>query len=596
MNEESLVERALAFSIAHSVPVFPCRQDKSPACRHGHIDASSDPNVIRELFAHPEASLIGLPTGTVSGICVLDVDRAKEESVVDGFSWLEANSAELPQTRVVRTQNKGLHFYFASVDGLRGSVGKLHPHVDIRAEGNYVIAAGPGYALEVDIPLSSLPLFPAHLSDALVLPADKEEASPAPKHDLSQVFTESRWHDTMLQWTASVVQRGDSAKTIMDVAPLVTLEGWTVEKTREELEVMILGAIEKGYAPASSSLLREPFRLKTLDDLLALKDPEFLIDDLLLENSIAMVFGPTGSYKSTVVIDMCVCLQNGLPWQDKASHQCNVAIFSHEDGGGFKNRYLAAAAHHGIENPQVYWDGAVPNLMDKHSLNAYVDELREHEIKLIVIDTLAYAMAGGEENSAKEMGVAVDGMQKLRNEVGATILLIHHSGKDKSRGARGSSVLKAAVDTELELDANGDKISLHADKQRHIQPAKPDFLRAKTVPIGDRTACVIVKGSALAFKGNDLGVKGQSALAWGVIEVILREAGSLSVSKAAQVLRQNPGFTKRQNKPGSFEKALKRCLEDLCAKGLIEMDDETITLGLGIDVEIDEEWLASFGE
>ncbi len=41
---------------------------------------------------------------------------------------------------------------------------------------------------------------------------------------------------------------------------------------------------------------------------------------------------------------------------------------------------------------------------------------------------------------------------------------------------------------------------------------------------------------------------------------------------------------------------LKRCLEDLCAKGLIEMDDETITLGLGIDVEIDEEWLASFGE
>ena len=221
-----------------------------------------------------------------------------------------------------------------------------------------------------------------------------------------------------------------------------------------------------------------------------------------------------------------------------------MAIFSHEDGGGFKNRYLAAAAHHGIENPQVYWDGAVPNLMDKHSLNAYVDELREHEIKLIVIDTLAYAMAGGGgEFGEKEMGVAVGGVAKLRNEVGCTILLIHRSGKDKSRGARGSSVLKAAVDTELELDANGDKISLHADKQRHIQPAKPDFLRAKTVPIGDRTACVIVKGSALAFKGNDLGVKGQVP-SHEVIEVILREAGSLSVSKAAQVLRQNPGFHK----------------------------------------------------
>jgi hypothetical protein len=416
-----------------------------------------------------------------------------------------------------------------------------------------------------------------------------EEPKARQKHDLSQAFAANKWHDTMLQWTASVIQRGDSAKTIMDVAPLVTLDGWTLDQTRKELTVMIEGAVEKGYAPPSSSQLREHFRLKTLDDLLALKDPEFLIDDLLLENSIAMVFGPTGSYKSTVVIDLCVCLQNGLPWQDKASRQCNVAVFSHEEGGGFKNRYLAAAAHHGIENPQVYWDGAVPNLMDKNSLNAYVEELREHEIKLIVIDTLAYAMAGGEENSAKEMGIAVDGMQKLRNEVGATILLVHHTGKDKSRGARGSSVLKAAVDTEIELNASGDKISLHADKQRHCQPAKPDFLRAKTVPIGDKTACVIVKGSALAFKGNDLGVKGQSALAWGVIEPILREAGSLKEGDAARVLRQNPDFTKGQNKPGSFEKALKRCLEDLRAKALIEMNDETITLGLGVDVELDEE-------
>ena len=63
-----------------------------------------------------------------------------------------------------------------------------------------------------------------------------------------------------------------------------------------------------------------------------------------------------------------------------------------------------------------------------------------------------------------------------------------------------------------------------------------------------------------------------------------------------RVLRHNPVFTKRQNKPASFEKALKRCLKDLCTKGLIEMNDETITLGLGKDVEIDEEWLASFGQ
>ena len=75
-----------------------------------------------------------------------------------------------------------------------------------------------------------------------------------------------------------------------------------------------------------------------------------------------------------------------------------------------------------------------------------------------------------------------------------------------------------------------------------------------------------------------------------------RPRSRLKVGDAAQILRQNPDFTKGQNKPGSFEKAVKRCLEDLCAKGLIEMNDETITLGLGVDVELDEEWLATFGE
>ena len=91
MNSSTLVEDAISFSAQNGVPVFPCRQDKSPLTRHGHIDASSDPDVIRDQFAHPEASLIGLPTGTVSGICVLDIDCDKKQGAVDGFSWLEAN-------------------------------------------------------------------------------------------------------------------------------------------------------------------------------------------------------------------------------------------------------------------------------------------------------------------------------------------------------------------------------------------------------------------------------------------------------------------------------------------------------------------------
>ena len=113
----------------------------------------------------------------------------------------------------------------------------------------------------------------------------------------SQVFTEQMARHNVavdgVVWFSGL----SSAKTIMDVAPLVTLEGWTVEKTREELEDFVKGAMKKVITPRHHRYCENLFNPGT-DDLLALKEsPEFLIDDLLLENSIAMVFGPTGSYK-----------------------------------------------------------------------------------------------------------------------------------------------------------------------------------------------------------------------------------------------------------------------------------------------------------
>ena len=59
------------FSMAHSVLVFPCRQDKSPATKHGFKDASSDPAVIREMFADAHAEYVAMPTGSITGVSVL---------------------------------------------------------------------------------------------------------------------------------------------------------------------------------------------------------------------------------------------------------------------------------------------------------------------------------------------------------------------------------------------------------------------------------------------------------------------------------------------------------------------------------------------
>jgi hypothetical protein len=91
---------------------------------------------------------------------------------------------------------------------------------------------------------------------------------------------------------------------------------------------------------------------------------------------------------------------------------------------------------------------------------ANIDELIElallHRVRLIVIDTLNRAMNGADENSSEAMGQVIASIDRLKAATGACVLLVHHSGKDATKGSRGHSSLQAAVDTEIEVRDNED--------------------------------------------------------------------------------------------------------------------------------------------
>lgn len=74
---------------------------------------------------------------------------------------------------------------------------------------------------------------------------------------------------------------------------------------------------------------------------------------------------------------------------------------------------------------------------------------------LIIIDTLARCLGEAEENLAKDMGAFIAGCYKLKGETNTSILIVHHTGKDESRGARGSSVLTASLDCEFYISRDG---------------------------------------------------------------------------------------------------------------------------------------------
>lgn len=143
---------ALAY-IAAGIPVFPCRatrettsdrvyEPKSPLTKRGFKDASIDEMTVREWWRRNPEALVGIPTGTGSGFFAVDVDVKDGKTGDVNLAKLEVEHGKLPATVVVQTATGGFHYLFKHVDGLTNSTGSLPEHIDIRADGGFVIAAG----------------------------------------------------------------------------------------------------------------------------------------------------------------------------------------------------------------------------------------------------------------------------------------------------------------------------------------------------------------------------------------------------------------------------------------------------------------------
>jgi hypothetical protein len=163
--ENNLLTAALKYA-ARGKRVFPCSLDKKPLTQNGFKDATTDAATIKAWWGkHPQAS-IGMRTGEVSGIFVLDVDVADGKKGYESLAALEEKYGKLPETLCIRTGSGGRHFYFKYPAGheLGNSTGKLGPGLDTRGEGGYVImppsrhVSGGNYKVEnLGTPLADLP-------------------------------------------------------------------------------------------------------------------------------------------------------------------------------------------------------------------------------------------------------------------------------------------------------------------------------------------------------------------------------------------------------------------------------------------------------
>jgi hypothetical protein len=183
----------------------------------------------------------------------------------------------------------------------------------------------------------------------------------------------------------------------------------------------------------------------------------YLIKHLLGSTAMAVVYGDSGTGKTFLALYLSIGIAAGIERFGRRVRQAGVVYIAAEAGRGIENR-VAAIKQQG-ELPQTIPFVAITepvNLCTEAvDIERLISVVRHADlglpVELIVIDTLSRVMGGGNENAPDDMGALVRNIDRLKGETGAAVLIVHHTGKQTDRGARGHSSLHAAIDTEIEI-------------------------------------------------------------------------------------------------------------------------------------------------
>jgi KaiC/GvpD/RAD55 family RecA-like ATPase len=236
----------------------------------------------------------------------------------------------------------------------------------------------------------------------------------------------------------------------------------------------------------------DTFPLLSFDDLLALPEPSWLIDGLVPASGLSVLYGRPGAAKTFLALDWALSVATGKPWLGHEVERRWVIYVAAEGKAGLRARAEAWHVAHG--NPdmsRVRWLADAVNLRDR----AQVDRARRtlaalpERPGLIVVDTMARSMVGGDENAAKDVGEFIAAVDVLRESDAA--IVVHHSGHDGER-ERGSSALRGAADLLAKVDRDGKSPSLTLTCDKSKDAPEFDALSLRLEPAGDSLVLSLV--------------------------------------------------------------------------------------------------------
>jgi hypothetical protein len=256
--------------------------------------------------------------------------------------------------------------------------------------------------------------------------------------------------------------------------------------------------MERSDSEQNDSTRHERFKLHSVNDLMTLPEPEWLVQNIFTDRAFVTVYGPSGDGKSFLALDWALSIATGSSWQEREVKQGAVVYVAAEGGRAIKNRVAAWMQEHGLAKvPDAFFLLEGIQVRDSEELAALITRLDEHPVKprLIVLDTFARCFVGGEENSAKEVGEFIDGVGRLQDATGAAVLLVHHTGKGGSEMERGSSALRGAADVMVKVFKEKGIVTVSNNKQKDAPDFEDIKLRLQQIQVNleqATTSCVLV--------------------------------------------------------------------------------------------------------
>lgn len=253
------------------------------------------------------------------------------------------------------------------------------------------------------------------------------------------------------------------------------------------------------------------YKMKSAGDVLRSDPIKWRIKGVIPERGIAAIYGPSGSGKSFLVVDMAINIAKGADWFDYRAKPCPVVYVCLEGEAGLSVRLAAYRAKGSIPKGIEFIDQPV-NLLDTKDLRDLVAAIRVNQMGegIVIIDTLNRAVPGMDENSSVDMGHAINACKLIQQAVGGLVLLVHHSGKDATKGMRGHSSLHAALDAAIEVKRSGDDREWSVAKAKDGADGKGHPFMLEVVDMGADddgdpiTSCVIRPSAGAGMRAKPL--------------------------------------------------------------------------------------------